>query len=76
MKALTNLPYPIFLALTASIGGGLAVFITQSIWMAAISLAGMAPFAYLFARSNLRRMNLPPDTTAEQYFAARRAPPK
>ncbi len=77
MQALTNLPYPIFLALTASIGAVVALYLTETIWLAVLSVGVGFPLAYLWAKRNLRRMNLPANTTAVQYFAAKRsAPPK
>ena len=74
MKALTQLPYPIVFALTVGIGMGLMVFLTEPIWAAVLSLVVGCPLAYLLAQNILRRKNLPPNTTAEQYFAAMAAP--
>jgi hypothetical protein len=70
MKALTQLPYPIVFALTVGIGMGVMVFLTEPIWAAVLSLVVGCPLAYLLAQNILRRRNLPPNTTAGQYFAA------
>jgi membrane associated rhomboid family serine protease len=70
MKALTQLPYPIVFALTVGIGMGVMVFLTEPIWAAVLSLIVGCPLAYLLAQNILRRRNLPPNTTAGQYFAA------
>ena len=74
MKALTQLPYPIVFALTVGIGMGVIVFLTEPIWAAVLSLVVGCPLAYRLAQNVLRRRNLPPNTTAEQYFAAMAAP--
>ena len=80
MKALENLPYPIVFALTVGLGMGVIVFLTEPIWAAVLSLVVGCPLAYLLAQNILRRRNLPPNTTVEQYFTAmaprRSDPPK
>jgi membrane associated rhomboid family serine protease len=77
MKALAQLPYPIVFALTVGLFLGIAVFLTEPIWAAVLSLVVGCSLAYLLALI-LRRRNLPPNTTAGQYFtamAARKADP-
>jgi membrane associated rhomboid family serine protease len=70
MRALTQLPYPIVFALTVGIGIGVMAFLTEPIWAAVLSLVVGCPLAYLLAQNILRRRNLPPNTTAGQYFTA------
>ena len=78
MKALAQLPYPIVFALTVGLFMGIAVFLTEPIWAAVLSLVVGCSLAYLLAQIILRRRNLPPNTTVGQYFtamAARRSDP-
>jgi len=70
MKALAQLPYPTVFALTVGLLMGIAAFLTEPIWAAVLSLVVGSSLAYLLAQIILRRRNLPPNTTAGQYFTA------
>ena len=70
MKALAQLPYPIVFALTVGLFIGIAVFLTEPIWAAVLSLVVGCSLAYLLAQIILRRRNMPANTTAGQYFTA------
>ena len=78
MKALAQLPYPIVFAVTVGLFMGIAVFVTEPVWAAVLSLVVGCSLAYFLAQIILRRRNLPLNTTVGQYFtamAARRSDP-
>jgi hypothetical protein len=70
MKTLSQWRYPVVFALTVGLLMGIAVFLTEPSWAAALSLVVGCSLAYFLAQIILRRRNLPPNTTVGQYFAA------
>jgi hypothetical protein len=70
MKALAQLPYSMVFALTVGLFIGIAVFLTEPIWAAVLSLVVGCSLVHFLAQIILRRRNLPPNTTVGQYFTA------